>query len=128
MVVGVEPLGHFQWLLLNRATSQSEVGVDVQLAIGVAQFTKAGRDGANVGDGVQHLIVVREGAGNGSSFTQSQLGKAAGGAQLDFLSCSIQLGGINLVRPEALNGLLKLAAAANARVAQQGGGGECRGV
>jgi hypothetical protein len=124
VVVGVEPLGHFQRLLVLVAAGQGEVAVDVQLALGVEEVAETGGHGAEVGRGVEDLVVVGEGAGNGSSFGQAEFLESLGGAELDLPGSGVQGGGVDLAGPVGLNGLLEFAAAADTRVAQDRGGRE----
>ena len=128
VVVGVEPLGHFQRLLVLVAAGQGEVAVDVQLAVGVEEVAEAGGHGAEVGSGVEHLVVVREGAGDGGGFGQAQALEALGDAELDLLGGGVEGGGVDLAGPVGLHGLLEFAAAADARVAEDGGSRERSGV
>ena len=128
VVVGVEPLGHFQRLLVLVAAGQGEVAVDVELALGVEEVPEAGRHGAEVGGGVEHLVVVGEGAGDGRGLGQAQALEALGGAELDFLGGGVQGGGVDLAGPVGLDGLLEFAAAADARVAEDRGRREGSGV
>ncbi len=118
VVVGVEPLGHFQRLLFLVAAGQGEVAVDVQLSLGVEEVAETGRHGADVGGGVEHLVVEGERARNGGSFGQAQALQALRGAQLDFLGSRIEGGGVDLAGPVGFDGLLQFAAAADAGVAQ----------
>ena len=128
VVVGVEPLGHFQRLLVLGAAGQGEVAVDVELALGVEEVPEAGGNGAEVGGGVEHLVVVGEGAGDGGGFGQAQALEALGGAELDLLGGGVEGGGVDLAGPVGLDGLLEFAAAADARVAQDRGSRERSGV
>ena len=92
------------------------------------RFAEAGRHGAEVGGGVEHLVVVGEGAGDGGGFGQAQALEALGGAELDFLGGGVQGCGVDLAGPVGLDGLLEFAAAADARVAQDRGSRERSGV
>ena len=92
------------------------------------EVAEAGRHGAEVGGGVEHLVVVGEGAGNGGGFGEAQALEALGGAELDLLGGGVQGGGVDLAGPVGLDGLLEFAAAADARVAQDRGSRERSGV
>ncbi|MGX1160729.1 hypothetical protein RKD54_001638 [Pseudarthrobacter sp. SLBN-100] len=119
VVVGVEPLGHFQRLLFLVAAGQREVAVDVELSLRVEELAEAGRYCAEVRGGVQDLVVVGEGARHGSGFGQAELLQALGDGELDVPRGCVQCGGVDLAGPVGLDGLLKLAPAADAGVAQE---------
>jgi hypothetical protein len=124
VVVGVEPLGHFERLLVLGAAGQGEVAVEVQLPLAVEELAETGGDGAEVGSGVQDLVVVGEGARHCGGFNEAEFLQAVGDGQLDVLGGGVQGGGVDLSCPVGFDSLFELAAATDAWVAQDGCSGE----
>ncbi len=125
VVVGVEPLGHFQRGAGLVAAGQHERGGGVDGAVGGGQVGEAGGQGGKRDGGVQDLVVVGEVAGQrGVGGAQAQAGQLGKVGLLQFAGRGVQGGLVGAVGPVGLEGLLEFAVRADARVAEDGCCGE----
>src|SRR5690606_29390445 len=125
VVVRVEPLRHLERREVPRAAGHREVPGQVEGAVLVEQVGEARRDGAEGDGGVEHLVVEGEVARDG--------GVVRGEAELDepgpVEAPLVRGGGLEVVelgvsRPVGLDGALELAARPDARVPEDGRGGQ----
>jgi hypothetical protein len=126
VVVRVEPLGHLGGHVVALAAGDGEVAGEVDGAVVVHEALKTRRHGADGDRRVEHLVVEAESLGDaavGAPETELYQALARHRAQL---GCGgLELIGAELSGPESLDGLLQLAAAADARVAEDRSSGEC---
>ena len=135
VVVRVEPLDHLHRGDVEAgalgAARHREVGVEVDLAIGRAAVpvravpAVARRHGADRRDGVEHLVVVREGVRGDQ--VDPGVTHPPPGLEAERARGLLQLRSVDLAVPIPLDGALQLAPRADARVAGDGGQGPWAG-
>ena len=111
VIVGVEPLGHFQWLDALGAAGRREISVQ---RIGDTGHSR--RERAQQDRGIEHLIVEREGADR-DRVEPGVLG-AGEGVDAQRAPGSFELGRIDAAGPVALDGSFELAPGPDARQPQ----------
>ena len=126
VVVGVEPLGHLQRRQLALAARGGEVRGQPDGPIRRAEVLEALGKGADREGGVEHLVVVGEGLRDrGVLAPKTEGGEALPGFRAQLGRRRLEGRLVDAAGPEGLDGVLELAAAADARVPEDRAGGEC---
>jgi len=125
VVVRVEPLGHLERGVVALAARDGEVPGEVEAPVRVGERREPGRHGPEGRRDVEHLVVERERAGHGRVVgAEAEVDEPAQRGEAQVARRRLELVGARAPGPERLDGLLQLATAPDAGVAEHGAGRE----